>query len=205
MKDVNAYRKKQSDRYKQVMSFEDIEKAKKAGKLAIMHNFQSMRPLAEDIGNVEKFYKLGLRQMNFTCNVDLPKIADGGDSNFDGTGEGVYELEFDIIKEMNRLGIVLDCSHSSNNTCIEMAMASSKPLIMSNSQMTTFQPVEHKSGFSDNVKLGGPASVSSQLEEDDEVKEPAYVFPGVAAFLQAWSDFELIWHGLSDYIKTNVI
>ena len=141
MKDVNAYWKKHSDRYLQVLEYDDIAKAKKAGKLAIMHNFQSMRPLGEDVTNVQKFYDLGLRQMNFTYNIDLPNIADGGDSNFDGTDEGVYELGFDIIREMNRLGIVVDCSHSSNNTCIEMAMASTKPVIMSHSQMMTYQEI----------------------------------------------------------------
>ena len=141
MQDTNAYWAKHGERYLQVNSFADIEKARKAGKLGIIHNFQSMRPLAEDIKNVEKFYKLGLRQMNFTYNIDLPNIADGGESNFDGTDEGVYELGFDMIREMNRLGIVVDCSHSSNNTCIEMAMASTKPVIMSHSQMMTFQNI----------------------------------------------------------------
>ena len=141
MKDTNAYWKQQSDRYVQVLEYDDIAKAKKAGKLAIMHNFQSMRPLGEDIGNVQKFYDLGLRQMNFTYNIDLPNIADGGNSNFDGTDEGVHELGFEIVKEMNRLGIVVDCSHSSNNTCIEMAMASTKPVIMSHSQMMIFQNI----------------------------------------------------------------
>ena len=43
-----------------------------------MHNFQSMRPLGEDVKNVEAFYELGLRQMNFTYNIDLPNVADGG-------------------------------------------------------------------------------------------------------------------------------
>ena len=141
MKEVNAYWKKHSKRYMQVNKYKDIAKAKKAGKLAIMHNFQSMRPLGEDIKNVQKFYDLGLRQMNFTYNIDLPKIADGGNSNHDGTDEGVHELGFEIIKEMNRLGIVVDCSHSSNNTCIEAAMASTKPVIMSHSQMMTFQNI----------------------------------------------------------------
>ena len=141
MLEVNQYWKDQPDRYVQVHGIDDIYRAQKQGKLAIMHNFQSMRPLGGDVANVEAFYKLGMRQMNFTYNVDLPDIADGGESNFDGTDEGIYDLGFDILREMNRLGIVADCSHSSNNTCIEMAMASTKPVIMSHSQMMTYQNI----------------------------------------------------------------
>ena len=140
MQEVNKYWKKQSDRYLQVQSFEDIMTAKKQGKLAVMHNFQSMMPLGEDLANIEKFYKLGLRQMNFTYNIDTP-YADGGVSNDDKTDEGVKELGAQAIKEMNRLGIVVDCSHSSDKTCIEAAMLTRKPMMMSHSNLMTFQPI----------------------------------------------------------------
>jgi membrane dipeptidase len=142
MQKVNQYWKQQPERYLQVTGIDDILRAQKEGRLAVMHNFQSMRPLAEDVKNVEAFYKLGLRQMNFTYNIDLPGVADGGVSNSDGTDEGVHELGFEILKEMNRLGIVADCSHASNRTCIEMAAASSKPVMMSHSNLMTYQPID---------------------------------------------------------------
>ncbi|TLU64832.1 hypothetical protein FE810_10250 [Thalassotalea litorea] len=141
MEETNAYWQQQPERYLQVKSFDDIEEAKQASKLGIIHNFQSMRPLAKDINNVEVFYKLGLRQMNFTYNIDLPDVADGGESNLDGTDEGIHEFGLQVLKEMNRLGIVADCSHSSDNTCIEMAAHSSKPVMMSHSQLMTFQDI----------------------------------------------------------------
>jgi len=140
MKDVNAYWKKHGERYHQVTSLADIDKARKAGKVAIMHNFQSMVPLGEDIANIEKFYKLGLRQMNFTYNIDTP-YADGGVSNDDNTDEGVKELGAKVVKEMNRLGIVVDCSHSSDKTCIDAAMLTRKPMMMSHSNLMVFQPI----------------------------------------------------------------
>ena len=137
---TNAYWKEHSDRYIQVYSMDDIHRAKKEGKVAIMHNFQSMMPLGEDLANVEKFYDLGLRQMNFTYNIDTP-YADGGVSNDDGTDEGVKELGSEVVKEMNRLGIVVDCSHSSDQTCIEAAAMTRKPMMMSHSNLMTFQPI----------------------------------------------------------------
>ena len=141
MRDVNQYWKQQPERYLQVTGIDAILRAQKEGRLAVMHNFQSMRPLGEDVKNVEAFYELGLRQMNFTYNIDLPNVADGGVSNGDGTDEGVHELGFEFLKEMNRLGIVADCSHSSNRTCIEMAAASSKPVMMSHSNLMSYQPI----------------------------------------------------------------
>lgn len=140
MKQVNSYWKQRPDRYLQVRNYEDIQEARKHGKLAVLHNFQSMRPLGQDLSNVRKFYDLGLRQMNFTYNVDTA-YADGGVSNDDGTDEGVKELGERVIEEMNRLGIVLDCSHSSDKTCIQAAAMTRKPMMMSHSNLMAFQPI----------------------------------------------------------------
>ena len=140
MKDVNDYWLKLSDRYLQVRNSNDIIEAQKEGKLAIMHNFQSMMPLGDDLSNIQKYYDLGLRQMNFTYNIDT-KFADGGVSNEDGTDNGVTKLGAQVIREMNRLGIVVDASHSSNKTAIEAAMLTTKPMMLSHSNVGTYQPI----------------------------------------------------------------
>jgi membrane dipeptidase len=138
---VNAYWAERPERFMQVRTLADIQQAKKEGRLAVMHNFQSMMPLGEDLSNLQKFYDLGLRQLNFTYNIDTP-YADGGVSNSDGTDQGVTERGAEVINEMNRLGIVVDCSHSSNQTCIEAAIMTRKPMLMSHSNLMTFQPID---------------------------------------------------------------
>ena len=50
----------------------------------------------------------------------------------------------------------------------------------------------HKSGYVDNPKIGGPSSVSAQLEEDDIVKEPTFVFPQADNFFTPWFDWKKI-------------
>lgn len=146
MKDVNAYWKKQPDRYVQVFGLEDIERAQKEGKLAIMHNHQSMMPLGAEgdlettLANLREYHELGLRQLNFTYNIDTI-YADGGVSNNDGTDQGVTEFGEKVVKEMNRLGIVVDCSHASNQTCIEAATMTRKPMMMSHSNLMAYQPI----------------------------------------------------------------
>jgi membrane dipeptidase len=141
MADVNAYWAERPERFLQVRTMADIKQAKKEGRLAVMHNFQSMMPLGEDLSNLQKYYDLGLRQLNFTYNIDTP-YADGGVSNSDGTDQGVSELGALVIKEMNHLGIVVDCSHSSNKTCIEAATLTRKPMMMSHSNLMAFQPID---------------------------------------------------------------
>ncbi len=144
MKNVNTYWAEQPERYIQVRNVEDMLRAHKMNKLGVFHNFQSMMPLGADpeqaVVNLQKFYDLGLRQMNFTYNIDTV-FADGGVSNDDGTDQGISELGERIIQEMNRLGIVVDCSHSSDRTCIEAAAATRKPMMMSHSNLMTYQPI----------------------------------------------------------------
>ena len=145
MANVNDYWAEHPDRFIQVRSVDDMKRAKREGKIGVVHNFQSMMPLGSDqaqvMSNLKKYYDLGLRQMNFTYNIDTP-FADGGVSNSDGTDQGVTDLGEEVIKEMNRLGIVVDCSHSSNQTCIETAAITRKPMMMSHSNLMTYQPID---------------------------------------------------------------
>lgn len=143
---VNQYWGERPDRYMQVRTIADIATAHSEGKLAVLHNSQSTRPLGWDISvdeaiaNLEDFHELGLRQLNFTYNIDGPD-ADGGVSNDDGTDQGLTARGEEVLRAMNRLGIVVDCSHSSDRTCIEAAVATRKPMIMSHSNLMTLQPI----------------------------------------------------------------
>ena len=144
MENVNAYWAARPDRYIQVRTVDDMKRAQREGKLGVVHNHQSMMPLGTDPAqvksNLQKYYDLGLRQLNFTYNIDTI-YADGGVSNDDGTDEGVTDLGEEVVKEANRLGIVVDCSHSSNQTCIEAAAMTRKPMMMSHSNLMTYQPI----------------------------------------------------------------
>jgi len=137
----NKYLADRPDQYMQILKLEDFDKAKDKGTIGIYYNFQSMDAFDEDISNIQKYYDLGLRRANFTYNVDTAYAA-GGVSNSDGADEGVTELGKKVIMEMNRVGMVVDCSHSSNKTCIDAATITSKPMVMSHSNVATFQPID---------------------------------------------------------------
>ena len=130
----------QPERYMQIKSFDDFESAKEKDMLGQFYNFQSMNAFGEDIGNVQKYYDLGLRTANFTYNKDNA-YGGGTVSNADGSNDGVTKLGKQFIREMNRVGMVVDCSHSSDQTCIDAAMITTKPMIMSHSNVATLQPI----------------------------------------------------------------
>ncbi|TRX53434.1 dipeptidase [Thalassomonas sp. M1454] len=141
---TTEYIKKHSDKYLHITTISDFEKAKKEGKLGIHYNFQSMNAFGDEsnfIENIRKYYELGIRQVNFTYNKDN-LYGGGGVSNGDGSNDGVSELGVKAIQEMNKLGMIVDCSHSSNQTCIDASVASAKPVIMSHSNVGTLMPID---------------------------------------------------------------
>lgn len=128
------------DKYIQILQVSDFDRVLTEGKIGVFYNFQSMNAFGDDIKNIEKYYNLGLRRANFTYNKDNA-FGGGSVSNEDGSNDGVTEYGYEVIREMNRIGMVVDCSHSSNQTCIDMATASSKPVIMSHSNVATIMPI----------------------------------------------------------------
>jgi microsomal dipeptidase-like Zn-dependent dipeptidase len=111
-----------------VESVDDIRQAKEDGKLAVMFNTQGADYAVEDLSMVGTVKKLGVHVSNFTYNNDSP-LAGGGSTQ----DHGVTELGRQWIEEANNQRIVVDCSHSSNQTCIDAANYSSKPIIASHS------------------------------------------------------------------------
>jgi microsomal dipeptidase-like Zn-dependent dipeptidase len=108
----------------------DIRRAKAEGKMAVMFNVQGSDFVAENMSLLEQAKPLGLNVANFVYNNDNA-IAGGGANQ----SMGVTELGYEFIAEANRHNIVVDCSHSSNQTCIDAAAASTKPNLASHSNV----------------------------------------------------------------------
>ena len=120
----NTYFKENSDLIFLGKSYKDIEKAKKEKKTAIFFGFQNCSPIEDDIGLVEKVYDLGCRFMQLTYN-NQSLLATGCFENIDS---GVTNFGKEVIKEMNRLGLVIDMSHSAEKSTIDAINISQKPI-----------------------------------------------------------------------------
>lgn len=122
---------KSPSKYILVDDVDDIRTAKQSGRLAIGFHFQGTEAVGRDLANVGAYYQLGVRWMllayNYQNNVGVGCIE--GEKN----DLGLSEFGKDLIAEMNRVGMLVDCSHSGHRTTMEAMAASSQPCIFSHS------------------------------------------------------------------------
>ena len=104
--------------------FKDIEKANKENKTAIFFGFQNCSPIEDDINLVEKVHELGCRFMQLTYN-NQSLLATGCYEKIDS---GVTNFGRETIKEMNKVGIVVDMSHSGEKSTFDAIEISEKPI-----------------------------------------------------------------------------
>ncbi len=105
-------------------NFKDIEKANKENKTAIFYGFQNCSPIEDDINLVEKIHELGCRFMQLTYN-NQSLLATGCYEKIDS---GVTNFGREVIKEMNKAGIVVDMSHSAEKSTFDAIEISEKPI-----------------------------------------------------------------------------
>ena len=105
-------------------TFQDIEKANKENKTAIFFGFQNCSPIEDDIGLVEEVHKMGIRFMQLTYNNQSLLAAGCYEEN----DSGVTRMGKEVIKEMNKLGVVVDMSHSAEKSTLDAIKISSKPI-----------------------------------------------------------------------------
>ena len=134
---MKAWIDENSDRFTLATTVQDLIDAKEAGVVAVMLNSQSMDMLDEDIANVQRYWDLGIRQMNFSYNQTGPYSAGMVDNDPLASDMGVTELGAAVVAEMNRVGMIVDCSHSSWETCIEAVELTTKPMMISHSNSYT--------------------------------------------------------------------
>ena len=104
--------------------YKDIEKAKKENKTAIFFGFQNCSPIEDNIDLVSKVHELGCRFMQLTYN-NQSLLATGC---YEKNDSGVTNFGREVIKEMNRVGIVVDMSHSAEKSTFDAIEISEKPI-----------------------------------------------------------------------------
>ena len=104
--------------------YKDIEKAKKENKTAIFFGFQNCSPIEDNIDLVSKVHELGCRFMQLTYN-NQSLLATGC---YEKNDSGVTNFGRETIKEMNRVGIVIDMSHSGEKSTFDAIELSEKPI-----------------------------------------------------------------------------
>ena len=105
----------------------DIDAATRSGQTAIFFGAQNASPIESDIGLIEILHTLGLRFMQLTYN-NQSLLACGC---YEAEDSGITRMGRQAIKEMNRVGLVVDMSHSGARSTIEAADISQRPITIS--------------------------------------------------------------------------
>lgn len=114
----------------------DVELAHTSGKTAVFFGFQNPSPIEDDIGLVEIVHQLGVRFMQLTYN-NQSLLASGC---YEPVDAGISRMGKEVIAEMNRVGLVVDMSHSGDRSTIEAAEISSRPIVVTHANPHEWHP-----------------------------------------------------------------
>ncbi|MDT0502311.1 MULTISPECIES: dipeptidase [unclassified Halomonas] len=116
----------------------DIERARQAGKVGIFLGAQNCSPIEDDVDMVEVMRDLGLLIMQLTYN-NQSLLACGC---YEAEDSGITRFGRQVIREMNRVGMVIDMSHSGERSTLDAIELSSRPVIISHANPASFHPAK---------------------------------------------------------------
>ncbi len=134
-----------SDLIMPVRSAADIRTAKQLGKVGIMFGAQNCSPIEDDIGMIEVMRELNLMIMQLTYN-NQSLLACGC---YEAQDSGVTRFGKQAIAEMNRVGMIIDMSHSGERSTLDAIEISQRPIVISHANPNSFH--DAKRNKSDKV------------------------------------------------------
>ena len=115
---------------------DDVRLAKAGGRTAIFFGFQNPSPIEDDIGLIEIWHSLGARFMQLTYN-NQSLLATGC---YEANDTGITRMGRQVIKEMNRVGLVIDMSHSAERSTLEAIEISERPIAITHANPAFWHP-----------------------------------------------------------------
>jgi membrane dipeptidase len=127
-----------SDKVELATTATDIKRIVKAGKIAVFLTVEGGHTIDDDLRVLRMYYQLGIRSMTLTHSRNnnwADSATDTPEHN------GLTDFGRDIVREMNRLGMLVDLSHVSDKTFYDALAVTSKPVIISHSSMRAISDV----------------------------------------------------------------
>ena len=175
---VRGLEKNSPNKFTVVTSPEEAEKAIASGQIALPMGMENGAPIEDDISNVAYFHSRGIRYITLTHATDNLIC----DSSYDTTGTwgGLSDFGHKVVAEMNRVGIMVDISHVSDNAFYDVMKNTKAPAIASHSSCRAFTPGFERNMNDDMIKTladnGGVIQInfgSSFLTEESRKKSSA--------------------------------
>ena len=130
----NSYFNKYSKYITHGRTTKDICRAYNEGKTAIIFGFQNCSPIEDNIGLIEVCHQLGVKIMQLSYN-NQSLLATGC---YENTDAGITRMGRQVIREMNRLGMVIDMSHSAKISTLEAIDYSDRPIAITHANPSTW-------------------------------------------------------------------
>jgi membrane dipeptidase len=116
-----------SPKVRHVETVEDLLDAKRKGQLGVFFGIQSASCLEQDRKRVRLLHKLGLRVLQLTY-MERNFLGDGC---LEPENRGLTHYGIQVVRDCNRVGVLVDCSHVGIQTTIDAARHSSQPIVVS--------------------------------------------------------------------------
>jgi membrane dipeptidase len=184
------------------LTADDVERIFRSGKIASLIGMEGGHSIDSSLGALRMFYRLGARYMTLTHSKNVPWADASTDTPAVG---GLSAFGEDVVREMNRLGMLVDLSHVSTDAMEDAIRASRAPVIFSHSSARAL--CDHPRNVPDHVlrllpKNGGvvmvsfvpgfttPEAMAWDNAKDREQERVERAMPkddaGVKAALDAW-------------------
>jgi membrane dipeptidase len=132
----------------------DVAKAKRQGRIASFIAMEGGVGLTDTFGQLGAWHAAGMRLMTLCHNESLPWIDSSTDDPISG---GLSIFGRAVIHHLNRLGVVIDCSHASKKAALDVLDATKAPIVLSHSGSFTLcdHPRNASDELMDGIKAGG--------------------------------------------------
>jgi membrane dipeptidase len=123
----DAFIRRRPEALIKVFTAADIRLAHSTNKLGVIYGFQNAAQLGSDVRRVETFANLGVRVIQLTYNIRNAL----GDGAAVAENKGLTEFGREVVAALNQQRVLVDLSHSGENTCLDALAASKQPIVIS--------------------------------------------------------------------------
>ncbi|WP_456427382.1 dipeptidase [Rhodocaloribacter sp.] len=138
------------DKFALAVSVEDVRRNHEKGLISLPMGMENGSGIEDDLANLAHFYERGIRYITLTHATDN-RISD---SSYDTTGTwgGLSPFGEEVVREMNRLGIIVDVSHISDAAFEDVMRVTEAPVFASHSSVRHFTPGWERNMSDDLIK-----------------------------------------------------
>jgi membrane dipeptidase len=147
---VDATAKTSPDKFAIATSTDDVRKHFEAGLISLPMGMENGSPIEGDLTNIKHFYDRGIRYITLTHGLSNHISDSSYDENHQWNG--LSEFGAEVVREMNRLGIMVDISHVSDDAFWQVMDIAAAPAIASHSSARHFTPGFERNMNDDMIK-----------------------------------------------------